>query len=617
MEKSNKYKLLKAYFHSLGKLNTNLNSGTVTDGQNLYESNRRSGHNINAEDLRLDPINYAADTTAAQAGVGSIYIYKDKVELSPIPGTNGLAWETLDENLISPTDKYNAGNTPSWGYLPTLFDHNDTSISPGAGAWDIDYFSGIIFFDAEHSPYTEGWATMAGDPDNPTGKLKLSYYVYIGRDATDAGGGNTTSLPERTVRVSDDPEVTGENYTNINDAYTYINSQTPSSSNRWTILLYKNIIGVYPRDYIDIVGATDNIVVTNAHGSTGAATFNSSQFYNNINNVCGRIKNCIIKSTILSSGSTYLVFENCKVDLTADIGSASNSITVSCINCEITNSTYPHNQATDTSFHGNYNFYFQDCYTVSNVTIAMGQGTSCVANNCYLPSLSSVAAKEFYVKDSTLGQVDLTGDTYTSETKTVVIENSKINKLYSRDTSAITETFNITISNSLISEIDLEPTTATNLTITFISVTLTTVTHLSSNISSLITVINEYDLSSAPPVTSTEVKWEISKNTSGPEYFTAVENDPFIASGTIVSWEIKIIATRGSDMLIATAEITVDQGGSHGDTVITYTLKDGDLDLEVLVDNSDYRLKIRMLGDGTTTTIKATAQETAKLIHNL
>ena len=169
---SQAFEIIKAFFHALGKTNTEAT-------QNVFESLYKSAHNISPEDVRIQDVGYAVDVTAADLWVANnptIGKKYTKVALTAVPGSNNQAWYLSDAGTfirgwISPVDVPEPTTAaPSYGYQANLYDSSGTLIPPTSGVWVIDYFSGIVMFQAGYDPITMGW-----------GAPKITCYVYIGQ----------------------------------------------------------------------------------------------------------------------------------------------------------------------------------------------------------------------------------------------------------------------------------------------------------------------------------------------------------------------------------------------------------------------------------------------------
>ena len=173
-------KIQKGYFHSLSK--------TATENtQNPFESQYKSSHNIKTSDVWSDPVPYAetefdADIIVSTNDAVTKYA---QTPMTEIQGSNGQAW-FLDNNggfirpWIAPVDVPNdLTNFPSSGYQALLYDQNGNLVTPTQGAWQIDYYSGIITFANGYTPSDMGW-----------GIPKISVYVYTGNFLDDVNGSN-------------------------------------------------------------------------------------------------------------------------------------------------------------------------------------------------------------------------------------------------------------------------------------------------------------------------------------------------------------------------------------------------------------------------------------------
>lgn len=170
-----------AYFHALGK--------AMTEGnQNAYESKYKSSHNVRANEIWSDPIATAVTYTAAVAEsvTNSAVTLHTMVTLTMVPGSNGQAYYfnsggTFVRPWISPVDVPNpVTNAPSNGYQLRLFKGDNTEISLTNGAWDVDYYVGIIHFSSLFTPSILGW-----------GAIKATLFQYTGNYG---GGGSVDAF---------------------------------------------------------------------------------------------------------------------------------------------------------------------------------------------------------------------------------------------------------------------------------------------------------------------------------------------------------------------------------------------------------------------------------------
>jgi len=163
-------KIQKGYFHGLGKTPTNAT-------QNPFESQYKSSHNTKSSEIWSDVVPYASNVSEADniAVTNNSVTKYTLAPLTEVQGSNGQAWY-LDNSSkfirpwIAPVDvPDNNTNFPSGGYQALLYDSNDNLITPTQGAWQIDYYSGIIIFAQGYTPNDMGF-----------GIPKISVFVYSG-----------------------------------------------------------------------------------------------------------------------------------------------------------------------------------------------------------------------------------------------------------------------------------------------------------------------------------------------------------------------------------------------------------------------------------------------------
>lgn len=167
---STDFKQDKGFFHSLGRIN-------MKEGQYLFESTYKSGHNVTSSDVRAEKIPFAKTFDVAKSNSTSyngIIKFYDNVTLTEISGTNQEAYCFLENGnrisgWISPVDVIEQ-NERSDGYEARLYDQNGTYIPATSGVYVIDYFSGLVLFQKGYTPNDLGWGTP-----------KLSFFSYIGK----------------------------------------------------------------------------------------------------------------------------------------------------------------------------------------------------------------------------------------------------------------------------------------------------------------------------------------------------------------------------------------------------------------------------------------------------
>jgi len=181
---TNDFMMKKAYFHAFGKVQTEIS-------QNLFESSKKSAHNIPPDNVWVEAITYCADTAACDAFAlanPTVIVKHVNVPLTHVAGSNGQAWH-LDiageviRPWVSPVDVPDPlTNQPSFGFQLLMYDGGGSLITPSSGVWNIDYYAGAIIFDAGQTPADNGWGI-------PT----ITFYQYIGKTLAD------TSLSTGTV----------------------------------------------------------------------------------------------------------------------------------------------------------------------------------------------------------------------------------------------------------------------------------------------------------------------------------------------------------------------------------------------------------------------------------
>ncbi len=168
-------KINRGYFHGLSKVQTEA-------AQYTFESNYKSSHSVRAHDVWLDSVPYAINATQADEQAilyPSILQKYTQISLTEIAGSNGQAWYLDDAGVfvrpwISPVDvPSQERNLPSFGYQMTLYRQNGMQIPPTIGVWDVDYYAGMVLFQADTTPQILGW-----------GIPKVTCYTYIGRKAS-------------------------------------------------------------------------------------------------------------------------------------------------------------------------------------------------------------------------------------------------------------------------------------------------------------------------------------------------------------------------------------------------------------------------------------------------
>ena len=189
---SDAFKRTKAYAHAFSKTNTEATQAN-------YEALYKSAHSARAQDVWADTVDYAVDASAADTLSAGSHITKHTlVSLTQVAGSNGQAWY-LDvggvfiKPWISPTDvPHGTTAAPSYGFQANLYQSDNTLVPPTSGVWDIDYYAGIVMFQAGYTPSDMGWGTP-----------KITCYVYTGNYVSDSPGGGASALGDYLEDLSD------------------------------------------------------------------------------------------------------------------------------------------------------------------------------------------------------------------------------------------------------------------------------------------------------------------------------------------------------------------------------------------------------------------------------
>jgi len=249
----------KAFFHALGKVNTN-------SGQNVFESLYKSSHNITAQDIWTENVDYCANSAVADAFVNSnptIVKKYFKVPLTPIPGSNRQAWYLEDggefiKNWISPVDvPHIITKSPSNGFQARLYDNLGVEIPLSSGVWVVDYYAGMVLFQ-----------------DSQPIDVQISCYVYIGQRG-DLSSGVSGNIGDAISVIS---------FRNITPAFPiegekYIIGDAPSIGRKQGNIgitsysdgtTYRISIDGVDYDYLSVVGDDVADVATNLSGLINA-----------------------------------------------------------------------------------------------------------------------------------------------------------------------------------------------------------------------------------------------------------------------------------------------------------------------------------------------------------
>jgi len=231
-------KLAQGFFHSLQKVNTEAS-------QAPYESLYKSAHAIRNLDVWAEDIPVAGDYTAADANVvanpGMLKKY-DKYPLTMVPGSNGQAYYINDggsfvKDWIAPTDVPDgASKDPSYGYGVRLYKNDDSQVFPTQGAWNTDYYAGLILFGEGNTPGDLGY-----------GAPKITCYQYNGVKGIVAPGLNIIVNQFTAVSGTTNYTLSGTP-TSPTKVETFLNGQTLTYGNGFTItantvILDENLIG--------------------------------------------------------------------------------------------------------------------------------------------------------------------------------------------------------------------------------------------------------------------------------------------------------------------------------------------------------------------------------------
>lgn len=159
-----------AFFHAKSKTLTE-------DSQAPYESLYKSSHSSRSSDVWGDTIAYCVDVAASDAeAVANSAVTKHTLEtMTEVPGSNEQAFYlddggTFARPWIAPTDiPHPTSMAPSYGFQMNIYQEDDTLITPTEGRFVIDYYAGIVQFEAGYTPTDMGW-----------GAIKCTLYMYSG-----------------------------------------------------------------------------------------------------------------------------------------------------------------------------------------------------------------------------------------------------------------------------------------------------------------------------------------------------------------------------------------------------------------------------------------------------
>ena len=147
-----------------------------------------------------------------------------------------------------------------------------------------------------------GVSTLSGLTDTTINNLSSgNTLIYSGGTWIngDSSGGDDFTMPKNIVLVDpDEDEVVGERYQTWSTADTYVQTQSPSSSNVWGIKITgTNSENIIIRSYINIIGEDD---ITNL---TGSLTSTANAYFDGI------IYNCKIGNISMANGMSIYAFD--------------------------------------------------------------------------------------------------------------------------------------------------------------------------------------------------------------------------------------------------------------------------------------------------------------------
>jgi len=220
-------------FHSLGRVKTHTEV-------RVGNENFKSGHNIRSKEIWIDDIPYAGNANTAYSNVDNVVIRQigtlsNPAYLYPLSDSNYRTWffdmgtpsydsggfypsEDWVKNLISPVDVPNDYYiAPSFGYELQMYSRDGSPITYTSAYYDVDYFSGFIFFQEDRTPIdsVNGLGFIFNKLDFEGSSNKLSYlkntstggpraiaFQYIGRFLSDLDYGNGLTFSNGQVSIN-------------------------------------------------------------------------------------------------------------------------------------------------------------------------------------------------------------------------------------------------------------------------------------------------------------------------------------------------------------------------------------------------------------------------------
>jgi len=220
-------------FHALGRTKTYT---TFRVGN----ENFKSGHNIRSKEVWIDNIPYAGNANTAYNNVDNVIIRQigtlsNPAYLYPLSDSNYRTWffdmgtpsydsggfypsEDWVKNLISPVDVPNDYYiAPSFGYELQMYSRDGSPISYTSAYYDVDYFSGFIFFQEDKTPidsnnglgFTFDSILFESSSDKlsylkntSTGGPRAIAFQYIGRFLSDLDYGDGLTFSNGQVSIN-------------------------------------------------------------------------------------------------------------------------------------------------------------------------------------------------------------------------------------------------------------------------------------------------------------------------------------------------------------------------------------------------------------------------------
>ena len=193
-----------AFFHALSKAMTE-------NTKEPYEEIYKSSHNVRLSEVWSDDIDFAPDFTSAfnQSLINDAVTYIEEAELDQVFGSNGQAYCFISGGTFDPFGNITPGgqfirpwiaptdipdpitNNPSDGFGLRLYTGPDATgilppnsqIPPTFGAWEVDYYTGLIHFGEFNTPNDLGW-----------GSIKASFFQYTGNYGASTGATPTDAF---------------------------------------------------------------------------------------------------------------------------------------------------------------------------------------------------------------------------------------------------------------------------------------------------------------------------------------------------------------------------------------------------------------------------------------